>query len=366
MIKSGMLINGYYTLERIGVGGMGEVWKCKDTVLERNVALKFVNEAYSIDNPKSIEILKDEAKLGAKLIGHPNVVTVLDYGVYNDLDTSGEIHYIVMECIEGINLNKWIKEYTAKYDESTVYNLNLYIAWEICKAVNYSHSNGVLHRDIKPSNIFLSNIGFTKIGDFGIGRFVEETTRAHTMWQSKTPAYCSPEQWKGEKPSGQSDIYQLGCTLYQLFTGKLPFEVDNIASLINSHLNETPIYPNKINPIISNEVSDCIMKALEKDKDKRIDLWAFNDSIAKDVQSCKYKVVIDVSDTSEEIQDLVYKITEFERTQLSEGKFTYSYPDFSEVLSETIQLILAGIVNVSCIAEDIIYNKESAVTSSNG
>lgn len=362
MIKDKLLINGRYkTLKRLGVGGMGEVWQCEDTILNRKVALKFVNEAYSINNPKSTKILKDEARLGAKLIGHPNVVTILDYGIYEDKAISMKIYYIVMECVEGINLNTWINTYSKTIDKKTFYNINLFIAWEIVKSINYAHSKKILHRDIKPLNIFLSNMGYTKIGDFGISRFTEEATRTHTMWQFNTPAYCAPEQWNGEKPTAKTDVYQIGCTLYQLFTGKLPFNTDNLPSLMNAHLNSEPISPRRINSYISEELSDFIVQALEKKDEDRVALWAISDTISKEIQG-KYNMEVDVHLSGADVQELVNEITEFTIDQLKEDKFNYTYLDFSEALSEAMQLILAGITNIEVNKIEGDSEEEVAVT----
>lgn len=363
MLIKGIIINKRYkTLERLGVGGMGAVWKCEDIVLKRVVALKFINEAYSINNPECIKILEDEAKLGAKLIGHPNIVTILDYGVYSNSSTQASFYYIAMECVEGVNLYQWINDYIKKIDPVTAYNINLFIAWEICKGISYAHSKGVLHRDIKPLNIFLSNMGITKVGDFGISRSIDAATRTHTVWKSNTPAYCSPEQWKGEKPTNKTEVYQIACTFYELFTGKLPYDASNLMSLMNAHMHEEPVKPNEINPTISKELSDSIVKALAKNGKDRVVLWELFDTIAKEIQGV-YEMQLDVHNDPPNIHELVNDITEFRISELKEDVFNFDFPDFTEALSESLQLVMAGITNIT-VNKAVDESLQEAATTS--
>lgn len=360
MISNNLVINSRYkTIKRLGIGGMGEVWKCEDLVLKRSVALKFVNEGYSRDNPDSVKLLQDEARLGAKLIGHCNIITVLDYGVYNESESN--IYYIVMEYVEGINLQDWIDKYLKKFDKETVYNINLFIAREICKAIEYAHLNDVLHRDIKPLNIFLSKMGRIKIGDFGIGRFMDEATRTHTMYMANTPLYCSPEQWNGEKPTKDTETYQIGCTLYQLFTGKLPYDVKGLPALIKAHLNDTPKNPKDLNNIISEEISSLIIESISKEKEKRPSLWEINDAISREIQS-DFAISIDIHDKTIEDKKLVSKLTDFDIDDLKDGVTKYVFPDFYEALSEFIQLVLIGIEDIKVFKVDEKVNLKVATT----
>lgn len=222
MLFIGDVVNGRYkVVELIARGGMGEVWKCNDEFLDRPVAMKTVNPEYLATNPKALSILKDEAKTSARLIGHPNIVCTLDLEEYKGKGTS--IHFIVMEYVRGPSVARWIGETSTKLDDVTNFNINLLIAWELCKALGYAHRQGILHRDIKPLNVFVSNYGTTKVGDFGLARFVEAITRTHTVWRAMSPAYAAPEQWQGQKQTFKTEVYQLGCTLYHIFTKKLPF-----------------------------------------------------------------------------------------------------------------------------------------------
>jgi serine/threonine-protein kinase len=307
------------------------------------VALKTVYPQYLATSPKSLSVLKDEAKIGAKLIGHPNIVCTLDLGEYKARSTS--VHFIVLEYISGPTVARWIVDISSDLDDVTNFNINLLIAWEICKALDFAHQRKILHRDIKPLNIFIADYGIVKVGDFGLSRFVEAITRTHTVYKAMSPAYSSPEQWRGEKQVLDTEIYQLGCTLYHLFTGKLPFDHAGLPALMNAHLNEKPVPPNKVVQSIPKKLSDAILSALEKKPADRIGHWELHDVIAEEIRS-KYILEIDVHNSKKKLQKIAANICDLDEGDLASGPMEYTFPDFAEVLSESIQLILAGIKSI--------------------
>lgn len=351
----------YKLIELINHGGMGDVWLATDNVLGRNVAIKSINPSLLESNPKAIKTFMDEAKIGASLIGHPNVVTILDYGIHNYNESKPE-HFIVMEYIEGINLAKFINVFKPKIDAETYYNLSLYIGREIERAIDYAHRQKILHRDIKPLNVFISTFGIPKVGDFGLARFFDEVTRTHTVNNFNSPPYCSPEQWKGEKYSYRSDIYQLGCTLYHLFTGRLPFETNKLAQMY-AHLNKKPQSPKDFCPYLSEELEQAILKMLSKERDERVELWELNDILAKELQKT-FKLTIKVDkhiDNVDNVIDKISSIADLSVKQLKDGKEVgFDFPDFNEVLSDGLQLILNDITNFKIVA----FKEQELQTSS--
>lgn len=332
---------------------MGEVWLSTDKLLDRQVAIK---TTINNTDAKTKSVFYDEAKTGASLIGHPNIVSILDYGVVNKESELDETHYIVMEYIDGMTVSRFITEFKPKLDEETYYYLALYISWELCSALEYAHKKSILHRDIKPLNIFLSNIGVTRVGDFGLARYIDAATRTHTVVNFKSPAYAAPEQWKDEKYTESTDIYQLGCTLYHLLTGQLVFNKSNLA-LMNAHLNDKPVPPSNINKRISSEVSGAILGMLKKNKNEREGLWFVNDTIAKELQkSLNFTIKVD-PDNEEEIKKIA-DITDFPEEDLKGDLFSFDFPDFAEVLSEGLQLLLNGISNFKISTKKIVTNEE--------
>lgn len=352
----GTIINNRYQLKNIiSSGGMGEVWEATDIALKRSVAIKTIRPDYLKENPKAISVFLDEASTAATLIGHPNIVSVLDIGNYVNEFT--ETHYLVMEFVEGITVQQWINTVKPMLDSTTYFYISLFIALELCKAVDYTHREGIFHRDIKPLNIFLSsNYGITKVGDFGLARFIDAVTRTHTVNTSMSPAYAAPEQWKGEEFVNATDVYQLAATIFHLITGQVPFNHQGIYALMNAHINEIPSYPHEHNPLLPKELSEMITRALSKDSSTRPGLWELHDEIAKTVQK-KFELTISLEGLSEESKELVNKITSFD-TEDDSRSVSFDFPDFSEPLSESIQLILAGITDIK------IVNKKVAVTTS--
>lgn len=356
MLFIGKKINNKYELKKyIASGGMGEVWKAFDIKLNRYVAIKFPHNQFINADSRSLSILESEAQTGAKLLGHPNIISVLEFDYYEENGIKN--YYIAMELINGIDVFEWINEYKMRLDESIYYRISLLIALDLCRAIEYSHRSDILHRDIKPSNMFLSEFGITKVGDFGLARFVEVATRTHTVKGSMTYAYASPEQWYGKKDTKKVDVYQAGCTVYHLLTGLLPFDVGGLPALMNAHLNQMPTAPNTLCKFMSDELSSKILNTMEKNPKDRSSLWELSDQIAKELIG-KYQLVIDVHQESDEILKKIDEITDISISDLKIGKRYAMFEDYTELLSESIQLILMGVYNLDVIKDESVSAKK--------
>lgn len=345
MFFPGSRIKNRYRADAIlGRGGMGEVWKCFDESLNRFVVLKIVTPELAKTRPQHTSIFIDEARIGASLVGHPNVVTVLD--VLNEQVDNEPLLAIVMEYVEGLSCSDWIDRSVASIDATTKHYISLQIASDICKALSYAHRHAILHRDIKPLNVFVSKYGITKIGDFGIARYADAVTREHTVWNFRSPAYSAPEQWNDKKPGMSTDIYQLGCTLYHLFTGKLPFEASSVAALIQKHLTAIPADPRSINPLLSTELSALLVECLAKKEDDRPGLWQVLDAITKILQK-RYRLRITADSKDVALIEKISDITEVDQAELkSNASISIAYEDYNEAISESIELTLLGQVTV--------------------
>lgn len=242
----------YELMEEIGRGGMGIVYKAKDTLLDRVVAYKVLPQAL-VSNPLHLEKFLKEARISAGL-NHPNIVTIFDTG------REGDSYYITMEFIEG----KTIKEFLDAKKSFRVTDV-LMLARQICRGLAYAHNKKIVHRDIKPANIMVNRQGGIKIMDFGIAKVMEELTQEITSI-SGTPTYMSPEQIRGKDIDNQTDIYALGVMLFHLSTGRLPFvEGDQMYH----HLHTAPPSPKEIDPSLPDGICRIILKCIEKDKTKR-------------------------------------------------------------------------------------------------
>ena len=225
---SGTELGRYQVLERLGRGGMAEVYKGYHPKLDRHVAIKILH-GYLAEGEDFLARFEREARAVANL-RHPNIVQIFDFDVHD------EQYYMVMELIEGGTLTEWSKKEIGDIDLRTILN----IMEQVASALDYAHNQGIVHRDIKPSNILVNENGGIFLTDFGIARIVSGSQTQFTATGALigTPAYMSPEQCRGEEISQVSDIYSLGIILFELLTGQQPFEAKTPLSVLQKHIKE--------------------------------------------------------------------------------------------------------------------------------
>lgn len=247
------ILDQRYELEElIGGGGMADVYKAKDCLLNRPVAVKILHEEFKQDK-EFIDKFQREAQAAARL-SHPNIVNIYDVGV-----ADGE-HYIVMEYVPGRTLKDRIRQ-----EGHLSVSESLRVAREIAEALAHAHANNLVHCDIKPHNILMMADGHAKVADFGIARAVTESTMTYSGNVIGSVHYFSPEQAKGTMITPKSDVYSLGVVLYEMLTGKLPFTGDNPVSIAVKHLQEEPVPVRQIDPAIPPVVEAIVSKAMSKD-----------------------------------------------------------------------------------------------------
>lgn len=257
MQMEGKKLGGRYEIvSRVGGGGMAVVYKAKDLLLNRFVAIKVLSESLSNDS-EFIRRFSREAQAAASL-SHPNIVNVYDVG--RDHYT----HYIVMELVEGPTLKQYIQERgSLPVQEAAA------IAVQICDGLAHAHENQIVHRDIKPHNILLGANGRAKVTDFGIARAASSSTITQQGSVMGSVHYFSPEQARGGVIGEKSDLYSLGVVMYEMLTGRLPFDGDSAISIALKHLQETPQDPRYYNSQIPDAFAELVMRALNKDPDQR-------------------------------------------------------------------------------------------------
>ena len=255
MIKIGMLIaDRYEILEKVGTGGMADVYKSKDHTLNRYVAVKVLKQEFS-ENANFVSKFRVEAQAAAGLM-HPNIVNVYDVG-----EEKG-IYYIVMELVDGITLKNYIgKKGNLGYKEAVT------IALQVSMGLEAAHRNHIIHRDIKPQNIIISREGKVKVTDFGIAKAATSDTITSNVMGSVH--YTSPEQARGGFSDEKSDVYSLGVTLYEMLTGEVPFDGESTVAIAIRHIQEPMPSPRKLNPDIPYSVEQIVLKCCEKSPDRR-------------------------------------------------------------------------------------------------
>ena len=252
-LEGRLLGNRYEIKEKIGNGGMAMVYKAKDQVLNRYVAIKILRDEFTTDE-EFIKRFSIEAQSAAS-ITHPNIVSVYDVG------NEGNLYYIVMELIKG----KTLKEIIIEEGGALPWKWSTNIAIQIAAALETAHKNNIVHRDIKPHNIIITEDGIAKVTDFGIAKAVSNSTITAFGSTIGSVHYFSPEHAKGGYTDSKSDLYSLGVVMYEMLTGKVPFDADTPVSVALKHMQEEPVAPKDINEKIPNSLNDIILKAMRKD-----------------------------------------------------------------------------------------------------
>jgi serine/threonine protein kinase len=261
------LDNRYEILEKIGTGGMAVVYKARCHRLNRLVAVKILKEEFS-DDADFRRRFHTESQAVA-MMSHPNIVSVYD------VSSSGKTEYIVMELIDGITLKQYINRKGAlNWKES------LHFATQVAKALSHAHSRGIIHRDIKPHNIMILKDGSVKVADFGIAR-LQSNQNTLTQEALGSVHYISPEQAKGSHVDARSDLYSLGVVMYEMLTGRLPFEGDSAVSVAIQHISAVPLMPREIDPSIPEGLENITMHAMEPRLNRR---YASADEMLHDLE----------------------------------------------------------------------------------
>ena len=251
------MLGGRYRVEReLGRGGMAKVYRGEDTVLGRTVAIKILAPQYA-DDPNFVTRFRREAQAAARL-SNQNLVSVFDTG------SDDGVHYIVMEFVEGKTLADYLSGGGRIMPERAID-----IATDVCRALEAAHAQGVIHRDIKPGNIMLDQRGDVKVTDFGIARVTTNETVAQTAAVLGTASYLSPEQAQGQPVDARSDLYSLGCVLFEMVTGRPPFQGDSPVAVASKQVLEQPPSPSKLNPDVSPDLDAVILRAMAKNPANR-------------------------------------------------------------------------------------------------
>ena len=272
-----MLDDRYEILELIGSGGMANVYKARCHRLNRLVAVKILKSDLA-ENADFRRRFRDESRAVAQL-SHANIVSVYD------VSTSGETEYIVMELIDGITLKQYM-ERRGRMD----WRESLHFITQIMRGLSHAHSRGIIHRDIKPQNIMVLRDGSVKVADFGIA-CLANASQTLTQEALGSVHYISPEQARGDRIDARSDIYSAGVVLYEMLTGRLPFEGDSAVSVAIQHLSSVPLAPRDIDPDIPEPLELICMKAMNSDPDKR---YPTADAMLEDLEKFRKDPTVDM------------------------------------------------------------------------
>ncbi len=270
MIKQ---LGRYEMLSELGQGAMGVVYKARDPLIDRVVAIKTINLGLALDEKEEYEGRFYQEARAAGRLNHPNIVTIYDVG------KSGNIAYIAMEFLQGSELRDLLRE-----KQSMPVAQIVDIVAQVAEGLAYAHQHGIVHRDIKPSNIMLVLDGRIKITDFGIARMASSAVHTQTGMVLGSPKYMSPEQVLGKTIDRRSDIFSLGVMLYEMLTGSSPFVGENVNAIMYQTLNLVPPAPNTLNPEVPEMLNFIVAKALAKGVEDRYQNAL---DLARDLRACR-------------------------------------------------------------------------------
>lgn len=346
---NGTVLGGRYELlEKIGEGGMSEVFKARCNKLNRFVAVKILKKEFT-NNEQIVKKFKDEATAIATLSDN-NIVNILDVG------TQDNLNYIVMEYVKGKTLKDVIKQ-VGKMNYETAIS----VAIQIAKALDCAHRNNIVHRDVKPQNILVTEDGIMKVTDFGIAKSTTSATITNTTTIMGSAHYLSPEQAKGSFIDCRTDLYSLGIVIYEMVTGILPFDADSAVTVALKHIQEKAIEPKAINAKIPDSLNKLILKAIEKDPNNRYqsakeiinDLQKIKDNpnaLISGVKDNKNDQTIIMSAVTEQIQK--QNVPQKDTYEDEEDDDEYEYDDEDEIVSSKRK---RGILKVILTAGAIIF-----------
>ncbi|MGH2385131.1 MAG: protein kinase domain-containing protein, partial [Candidatus Limnocylindria bacterium] len=266
----GRLISARYRLiAPLGEGGMATIWRAVDEQLDREVAVKLLRPQFSADAGFAARFKQEARSAGG--LSHPNIVSVYDYGT----DGADGEQYIVMELIEGRDLSAVLHERGALSVDDAVR-----VAIGVAGALEVAHRKGIVHRDVKPGNILITDSGDVKVTDFGIARAVAEASMTVTGTTLGSVHYFSPEQARGDEVTGASDVYALAIVLFEMLTGRRPFEADSAAAVALKRLNEDAPTPSSIGHPVAPGLESILMRALSREPSERFpDAGAFAEAL---------------------------------------------------------------------------------------
>lgn len=263
----------YEITGELGQGAMGVVYRARDPLIDRVVAIKTINLSLAKDEKEEYEGRFYQEARAAGRLNHPNIVTIYDVG------KSGDIAYIAMELLQGRELRDIMNDGTLIPVDQV-----LDIAAQVALGLGYAHEHEIVHRDVKPSNIMVIRDGHVKITDFGIARMASAAVRTQSGMVLGSPKYMSPEQVMGRTIDQRSDIFSLGVMLYEMLTGQAPFNGDNVNTIMYQTLNAVPLPPNEINPVVPEMLNFILVKALAKNLDDR---YQHAKDFADDLRACR-------------------------------------------------------------------------------
>ncbi|OPJ56912.1 Stk1 family PASTA domain-containing Ser/Thr kinase [Alkalithermobacter paradoxus] len=349
-----LLGNRYEVLEKIGDGGMAFVYKAKCTLLNRIVALKILRPEF-VNDEEFLQKFKNEAQAAASLT-HSNIVNIYDVGQEDN------IHYIVMEYVDGLNLKELIKK-EGKLDYSTVID----ITKQIAMALSQAHKKNIIHRDIKPHNILISRDGLAKVTDFGIAKAATTSTITSTGSIIGSVHYFSPEQARGGYIDAKSDLYSLGIVMFEMLTGKVPFKGDSPVNIALKHINDELAFPEEIKKEIPKEVVMVVNKLTQKNQSNR---YSKAEELIRDIEFIQNNINPNFDDSYEDYATKKIDVTDIEKVDIpkkpivkpKKNKKPTQNKKRITILAVALGLVLALVLTISAyFLKDIFIVKEYEV-----